>query len=62
MLSGNGQQRGFFVNAGTVTIVNLTIQNTVAQGGFGGGSGGGFVSSVAHYNRHSRRIVVEGTR
>ena len=32
-LDGAGLQRGFFVYQGTVAINDLTIQNTVAQGG-----------------------------
>jgi len=44
-LDGGGVQRGFVVLAGTVTIQNLTIQNTVTRGGTGGsgaaGGGGG---------------------
>ena len=42
-LNGGNVQRGFFVYQGTVTINNLTIENTVAQGGTGGvgGVGGG---------------------
>ena len=34
-LDGNGQNRGFLAYTGTSTIQNLTIQNTVAQGGAG---------------------------
>jgi hypothetical protein len=45
-LDGGGVQRGFLVYTGTVTIQNITIQNTLAQGGNGGsgavGGGGGF--------------------
>ncbi len=40
-LDGGGVQRGFFVYSGNVTIQNLTIQNTLAQGGNGGDGGGG---------------------
>jgi hypothetical protein len=40
VLDGAGLERGLFVYSGVVTIENLTIQNTVAQGG-GGGAGGG---------------------
>lgn len=35
-LRGDGNERGLFVYAGTVEIANLTITNTVAQGGNGG--------------------------
>ena len=35
-LDGGGAFRGFFVYNGTVTLQNLTIQNTVAKGGAGG--------------------------
>ena len=41
ILNGGNVQRGFFVYQGTVTINNLTIENTVAQGGTGGAGGGG---------------------
>ena len=45
-LSGNNQFRGLFVESGTVTINNLTIANTLAQGGRGGeGSSGTSVST-----------------
>ncbi|MGU3495140.1 autotransporter domain-containing protein [Xanthobacteraceae bacterium A53D] len=60
-LSGDGQYRGLFVQSGTVNITNMTIANTVAQGGkggdgWGGGGGGGgagmggalFVGNGAH--------------
>ena len=56
-LDGGEVQRGFFVFAGTVSINNLTIQNTLAKGGSGGSGGGGggaglggalFVASGAH--------------
>jgi large repetitive protein len=44
-LDGANAHRGFFDNAGSVTIENLTIANMLAQGGAGatapGGSGGG---------------------
>jgi fibronectin-binding autotransporter adhesin len=41
-VDGANVQRGFFVYQGTIAINNLTIQNTVAQGGTGGdGAGGG---------------------
>jgi hypothetical protein len=40
-LDGGGVQRGFFVSSGTVVIENLTIQNTLAQGGNGANGGGG---------------------
>lgn len=42
-LNGGGVQRGFLVYAGTVAISDLTIANTKAVGGDGGGgqSGGG---------------------
>ena len=41
-ISGSGAHRIFFVNAGTVVINNLILQDGVAQGGTGGsGSGGG---------------------
>ena len=43
-VDGGSVQRGFFVYQGTVAINDLTIQNTVAQGGTGGGGsarGGG---------------------
>lgn len=41
ILDGNSLQRGFFAKQGTVYIQNMTIQNTVAQGGDGGVSAGG---------------------
>ena len=46
-IDGNNQFRGFFVDAGTVTIENLTVARTLARGGNGanatinGGAGGG---------------------
>lgn len=44
-LNGAGTFRGFFVRGGTVTINNLTFNNTLSKGGnggqFGGGGGGG---------------------
>ncbi len=40
-LSGAGLYRGFFAYAGSVTIQNLSIDNTLAQGGSGDGGGGG---------------------
>ena len=40
-MNGLSNQRGFFVYAGTVTINDLTIENTVATGGAGGPGGGG---------------------
>lgn len=35
-LNANGSGRAFFVQSGTVSISNLTVNNTVAQGGAGG--------------------------
>lgn len=47
-INGQGNQRGLFVNAGNVTIENLTVINAVALGASGqgeyiawGGAGGG---------------------
>ncbi len=44
-LDGNSAYRSFFVRRGTVTLENMTIQNSLAQGGNGGigshGGGGG---------------------
>src|SRR5687768_3251423 len=40
-LSGSGNQRGFFVYAGTVEINDLAINNMLARGGNGGLNGGG---------------------
>jgi hypothetical protein len=44
-LDGGGQNRGLFVDAGSVTLNDLTIANALAQGGAGssasGGGGGG---------------------
>ena len=43
-LDGAGQYRGLFAYAGTLTVSNLSIDNTVARGGDGGfmsGGGGG---------------------
>jgi hypothetical protein len=40
-IDGMGDQRGFFVYGGNVTLENLTIENAVAQGGAGGPGGGG---------------------
>ncbi|WP_428032927.1 autotransporter domain-containing protein [Ancylobacter sp.] len=60
-LSGDNEYRGLFVQSGSVAISDLTITNSVAQGGTGGnglqGAGGGggaglggalFVASGAH--------------
>jgi hypothetical protein len=40
-LDGGGVQRGFFIYSGSVAIENMTIVNTLAQGGAGGAPGGG---------------------
>lgn len=40
-LNGGGTQRGFIAQQGPITIQNMTIQNTVANGGAGGIGGGG---------------------
>ena len=40
-LSGNTQNRGLFVYAGTVAVNDLTIVDTLAKGGDGGLGGGG---------------------
>ncbi|MDJ0387708.1 autotransporter domain-containing protein [Roseomonas sp. E05] len=40
-ISGNNQNRVFFVNGGTVAVENLTIANGSAQGGAGASGGGG---------------------
>ena len=40
-MNGLGDQRGFFVYSGAVTIDDLTIENAVAAGGDGGDGGGG---------------------
>ncbi|HEY4173737.1 MAG TPA: hypothetical protein VGM42_11980, partial [Rhodopila sp.] len=40
-MTGLGDQRGFFVYSGAVTINDLTIENAVATGGTGGPGGGG---------------------
>lgn len=40
-IDGGNRFPGFFVDTGTVSIANLTIQNATAQGGAGGSSGGG---------------------
>jgi uncharacterized protein with beta-barrel porin domain len=40
-ISGNSQYRAFFVDAGSVTLKNLTIAYGLGQGGAGGASGGG---------------------
>ncbi|WP_419727803.1 beta strand repeat-containing protein [Lichenicola sp.] len=41
LLNGSGAYRGLFVYAGSVTIQNLTIENSLAQGGTGSDGGGG---------------------
>ena len=41
ILDGSNTYRGLFIRQGTVTINNLTIQNTMAQGGNGSAGGGG---------------------
>ena len=46
-LDGGGTQHGFIVNSGTVTIQDLVIQNTLAQGVAGGGIGAGGALYVA---------------
>ncbi len=40
-LDGAGQYRGLFAYAGTLTVSNLSIDNTVARGGDGGNEGAG---------------------
>jgi hypothetical protein len=40
-LDGAGSFRGLFAYAGTISVENLAISNTVARGGAGGGSGAG---------------------
>jgi hypothetical protein len=40
-INGGGTEQGLFVYAGNVTINNLTIADTVAQGGKGSSGGGG---------------------
>src|SRR5215831_13415944 len=40
-IDGLGDQRGFFVYSGSVTLADLQIANTTAQGGAGGGGGSG---------------------
>ena len=41
IIDGASSYRVFFVDAGTVTLRNLQIQNALAQGGAGGNGGGG---------------------
>ena len=53
-LDGGGAQRGLFVFAGNVTINNLTIQNTLAQGGSGGASGSSGGGGDGAIGRHGR--------
>jgi hypothetical protein len=40
-INGEGDQRGFFIYSGNVTLENLTIQDAVAVGGAGISGGGG---------------------
>ena len=54
-LNGGHVQRGFFVYPGTVAINNLTIQNTMAQGGAGG-------AAAAAAGRRAGRCPVRGLR
>ncbi|HEV8051235.1 MAG TPA: autotransporter domain-containing protein [Parachlamydiaceae bacterium] len=40
-ISGTNTQRGFIAQQGVISIQNMNIQNTVAQGGYGGFASGG---------------------
>jgi hypothetical protein len=53
-MTGAGDQRGFFVYSGTVTINDLTIENAVATGGAGGPGGGGGAGLGAASSWHLR--------
>ena len=55
-LDGAGAYRGFTVITGHVTFANLTIENTLAKGGDGGGGGAG-QSFVFHPGFHRAQIT-----
>ena len=60
-LSGNNQNRGLFVYAGTVAVnvaVNLTIANTLARGGNGGVGGGGAGLGGALFVREGANVTI----
>ncbi|MBX3452621.1 MAG: autotransporter domain-containing protein [Planctomycetaceae bacterium] len=64
VVDGQSQHRPFFVNAGSVTISNLTIQNGLAQGGNGGdatstGGGGGLGAGGAIFVRDGASVTVD---
>ncbi|MBA4029297.1 MAG: hypothetical protein C0478_00005, partial [Planctomyces sp.] len=63
-VSGNDAYRPFFVNAGTVTISNLTIQNGLAKGGDGGNGsyssgGGGMGAGGAVFARSGANVTLD---
>jgi autotransporter-associated beta strand protein len=64
VVDGQSQHRPFFVNSGSVTISNLTIQNGLAQGGNGGnatstGGGGGLGAGGAIFVRDGASVTVD---
>lgn len=67
-LDGAGTHRGFFVDRGTVTVQNITLQNLRAKGGDGGGGslyanhgsggGGGMGAGGALFVRSGSAVVI----
>jgi hypothetical protein len=64
VLDGGGQHRGLFVESGTVTITDLTIQHAVAIGGAGGaggaGGGGGLGAGGGLYVASAGTVALAG--
>ena len=61
-LDGGNTVRGLFAYTGNVTLNNLTIQNTVAQGGSGAnagfaGGGGAGLGGGLFVGAHARRVI-----
>jgi CSLREA domain-containing protein len=59
IIDGASSYRVFFVDAGTVTLRNLQIQNALAQGGAGGvyGGGGGLGAGAGLFVNQSGAVV-----
>ena len=59
IIDGASSYRVFFVDAGTVTLRNLQIQNALAQGGAGGvyGGGGGLGAGAGLFVNQSMAVV-----
>jgi autotransporter-associated beta strand protein len=59
-IDGNNQFRGLFVYSGDSTIQNLTIANTVAQGGNSSAGGGGMGAGGALFIKDGATATVSG--